>query len=97
MKAMKNAVHLGILGVWATLGLMLSLKLFVGAFAVVTPLAFWLWFAGFAAVTTAAVKKFEGPLAALGVHAAAFGVLHLIPRVFPLHLLRLGLDFLNLG
>lgn len=97
MKAMKNAVHLGILGVWATLGAILTLKLVVGAFAVVTPLAFWLWFAGFAAVTTAAVKKFESPLAALGVHAAAFGLLTLVPTAFPFHFLRLGLDFLKLG
>jgi hypothetical protein len=96
MKAMKNAVHLGILGVWATLGAMMTFKLVFAAFAVGAPFAFWLWFAGFAAVTTLAVKKFEGPLAALGVHAAAFGILHLIPRVFPLDLLRLGLDFLQM-
>jgi len=95
MNGMKNAVHLGILAIWAVLGAMLSLKLVFGAFAVFTPLAFWLWFAGFAAVTTLAVKKFQGPLAALGIHAAAFGILHLIPRVFPLDLLRLGLDFLS--
>lgn len=94
MNGMKNAVHLGILAIWATLGAMLSLKLVLGALAIGAPLAFWLWFAGFAAVTTAAVRKFEGPLAALGVHAAAFGILHLIPRVFPLELLRLGLDFI---
>ncbi len=95
MNGMKNAVHLGILGVWAVLGAMLSFKLVFGAFALFSPLAFWLWFAGFAAVTTMVVKKFEGPIAALGVHAAAFGILHLIPRVFPLDLLRLGLDFLK--
>ena len=51
MKGMKNAIHLGILGVWAVLGAMLSIKLVFGAFALFTPLAFWLWFAGFAAVT----------------------------------------------
>ena len=95
MNGMKNAVHFGILGVWAVLGAMLSLKLVVGSFALFTPLAFWLWFAGFAAATTLVMKKFQGPLAALGVHAAAFGVLHLVPRVFPLDLLRLGLDFLQ--
>ncbi len=94
MNGMKNAVHLGILGVWAVLGAMLSLKL-VLAFTLLSPLGFWLWFAGFAAVTTMAMKKFEGPLAALGIHAAAFGVLHLVPRVFPLDVLRLGLDFLQ--
>ena len=96
MKGMKNAVHIGILAIWATFGALLTFKLVFAAFAVATPLAFWLWFAGFAALTTAAVRKFEGPLAALGIHAAAFGVLHLIPRVFPLDLLRLGLDFLQM-
>lgn len=95
MKGMKNAVHLGILGIWATLGAMLTFKLVFAAFAIGAPLAFWLWFAGFAAVTTLVVKKFEGPIAALAVHAAAFGVLNLIPRVFPLDLLRIGLDFLQ--
>lgn len=95
MKGMKNAIHIGILGIWATFGALLTFKLVFGALALFTPLAFWLWFAGFAALTTLAVKKFEGPIAALGVHAAAFGILHLIPRVFPLDLLRLGLDFLQ--
>ncbi len=95
MNGMKNAVHLGILGIWAVLGALLSIKLVFGAFALFTPLAFWLWFAGFAAVTTVVVKKFQGPLGALGVHAAAFGILHLVPRIFPLDLLRLGLDFLG--
>ena len=32
MKGMKNAVHFGILGIWAVLGVMLSLKLLFGAF-----------------------------------------------------------------
>lgn len=95
MTGMKNAVHLGILGIWAVLGAMLSIKLVLGAFALLTPLAFWLWLAGFVALTTVAIKKVEGPLAALGVHAAAFGILHLIPRVFPLDYLRVGLDFLS--
>ena len=98
MKAMKNAIHLGILGVWATLGILLTFNLVFGgslALALSSPLAYWLWFAGFAAVTSAVVAKFEGPIAALGVHAAAFGILHLIPQVFPFNLLRLGLDLLS--
>ena len=95
MNGMKNAIHIGVLGIWAVLGAMLTFKLVFGAFALMSPLGFWLWFAGFAALTTVAVKKFEGPIAALGVHAAAFGILHLIPRVFPLDVLRLGLDFLQ--
>ena len=95
MKAMKNAIHFGVLAVWATLGIMLTFHLVFGGLALATPLAFWLWFAGFAAVTTAVVSKFEGPVAALAVHAAAFGVLHIIPTVFPFNLLRLGLDLLS--
>ena len=96
MKAMKNAVHLGVLAVWAGLGVLLTFNLvFGGTLALAAPLAFWLWFAGFAAVTSVAVSKFEGPTAALMVHAAAFGVLHLIPKIFPFHLLRLGLDLLS--
>ncbi len=95
MNGMKNAVHLAILGIWATLGAILSIKLVFGALVLLSPLGFWLWFAGFAAVTTFAVKKLDGPLAALGIHAAAFGLLHLVPRVFPFDVLRLGLDFLQ--
>ena len=95
MNGMKNAIHIGVLGIWAVLGAMLTFKLVFGAFVLISPLGFWLWFAGFAALTTVAVKKFEGPIAALGVHAAAFGILHLIPRIFPLDVLRLGLDFLQ--
>jgi hypothetical protein len=95
MTAMKNAVHLGVLTIWATLGAMLTFNLVFGSMALVAPLAFWLWFAGFAAVTTAVVRKFEGPIAALGIHAAAFGLLHLVPKVVPFHLLRLGLDMLS--
>ncbi len=96
MKAMKNAVHLGVLAIWAGMGVLLTFNLvFGGTLALAAPLAFWLWFAGFAAITSTAVAKFEGPIAALAVHAAAFGVLHLIPKVFPLNLLRLGLDLLS--
>lgn len=99
MKAMKNAVHLGVLAIWGTLGVLFTLKAIFGVaglFAAVSPvLGFWLWFAGFAALTSFLVSKFESPLAAAAAHALAYLGLHLVPQVFPLNLLRLGLDLLK--
>jgi hypothetical protein len=99
MKAMKNAVHLGVLAIWGTLGVVFTLKCILGAtgfFMAVSPvLGFWLWFAGFAAVTSFVVSKFESPLAAAATHALAYLGLQMVPQVFPLNLLRLGLDLLK--
>jgi hypothetical protein len=58
-------------------------------------IAFWLWFAGFAAVTTLLVRRIRSPLGALGVHGGFLLGLSLLPRVFPLELLRIGLDVLG--
>ncbi len=99
MKAFGNLIHFGILGLWALLGLGLTAKLVFGAGPLLASLftsgTWWLWFAGLAAVTTVAVKKWESAVAPLLVHAGAFLVLAAIPRVFPLNLLRLGLDLLS--
>ena len=93
MNAMKNAVNLGVLALWAMAGLVFTLKM-VGALALAPTLGFWLWFAGFAALMSWAVGALKHPAAALGAHAAAFAALHLIPKVMPFSLLRLGLDLL---
>ncbi len=94
MQAMKNAANLSILAVWATLGVIFTLTS-LNAAALSPVLGFWLWFGGFAAVMTWAVSQLKSPQGALGAHAAAFVVLHCIPRLFPLTLLRLGLDLLG--
>ena len=95
MTAMKNAAHLVILGIWGVLGLVFSIHALFGQLAVVPVLSFWMWFAAFAALTTFFVGKVKGAVGALLIHGGAFGLLHLIPRVFPFSLLRLGLDLLS--
>ena len=99
MKAMKNAVHLMLLAGWTLLGAFFTLKclgspagLAAGLLAAGT---FWLWLLGFAASTSVAVARFATPLAAAGVHLGVLVVLALLPHVFPLSLVRFGLDVLR--
>ncbi len=93
---MKNAAHLAVLAVWAVAGVVFSLKvLFAGGAGALAVLSFWAWFAGFAALMSWLVGKVQGPLPAVGMHAAAFFVMHLIPKVLPFSIVRLGLDLLT--
>ena len=94
MNAMKNATHLVVLLVWAALGLFFSVTALFAHHDLSSVLGFWLWFAGFAALTSTAVTQFNSPLGSLGVHASAFVLLNVIPRAFPFSLLRLGYDLL---
>ena len=94
MKALGNAVHLAVLALWAVLGVLFTLKSLFVLGALVPVLAFWLWFGGFAALTSLVTRSFEGPVAALLTHAGAFVGLSMVPRVFPFALLRVGLDLL---
>jgi hypothetical protein len=95
MNALKNAAHLVLLALWAVAGALFTLKVVFGASPALMPaFLFWAWFAGFAAVTSFIVGQFKGPLSAIGTHAAAFFVLHLVPKVLPFSILRLGLDLL---
>jgi len=95
MNALKNLTHSAILGIWAVAGLLFTFtSLFGVAHALGPVLVFWLWFAGFVALTSMVVKKFDGPIAALATHGAALVVLSVIPKVFPLSLLRAGYDLL---
>jgi hypothetical protein len=95
MNAMKNAAHVVILALWGVAGLLFTLKLLFGAGPALLPaVAFWAWFAGFAALTSFLVGNFKGPLGAIGTHAGTFFVLSLLPKVLPFSLLRLGLDLL---
>ena len=96
---LKNFVHLAALGLWAVLGLVFTLKCLFAAWgapsALLDAVGFWLWFAGLAAVTTAFVRPVKSALAAGGIHAVTYLALCAIPQVFPLSLLRLGLDLLS--
>jgi hypothetical protein len=94
MNAFKNLTHASILGIWAVAGLYFTGVTVFGAAALGPALIFWLWFAGFAALTSTVVSKLNGPIGALATHGAALVILSVIPRVFPLSLLRIGYDLL---
>src|SRR4051812_24398600 len=99
MNAFKNLIHAAILAAWGVMGALFTFKLVfmsgVPAFAaLVTVGGFWLWFAGLAGVSTFIVSKFQHAAAAVMTHVGILLFLGIIPRVFPLHLLRLGLDLL---
>src|SRR6476619_1725466 len=94
MNALKNVTHSAVLCIWALAGLVFTCSSLFGVHALGPVLVFWLWFAGFAALTSMVVAKFKGPIAALATHGAALVVLSVIPQVFPLSLLRIGYDLL---
>lgn len=95
MKAMKNLVHLGILGVWAVAGALFTIKAVFALTGFVPVAAFWGWFAAFAALTSWIVAKFDSPIGALGTHGAALLVMQAAPAVLPFALVRLGLDLIG--
>lgn len=98
MTAMRNLLHGVALALWAVMGLVFTAKsLFGGPImnGLFTAGTWWLWFAGFAALTTIVVRSFEKAVAPLLVHGAALIVLMAIPKIFPLNLLRLGVDLLD--
>lgn len=100
MNAMRNLLHGIVLAIWALMGVVFTLKCLFSGSLVLTiwaPGSWWLWFAGYAALTTAVMKQFKSAIAPPIVHASMFIILSALPKVLPFSLLRLGLDLLNLG
>jgi hypothetical protein len=91
----RNLVHGLLLAVWAAVGVLVTLGAFAHPATLVAAGAFWLWFVGFAVATTVLVARTGTPLGALLVHGGLLLALALVPRVFPLSLLRAGLDVLG--
>ena len=91
----RNLVHGLLLAVWAALGVLVTLGALAHPATLVGAGAFWLWFVGFAVATTVLVARTGTPLGALLVHGGLLLALALVPRVFPLSLLRAGLDILG--
>lgn len=91
----RNLVHGLLLAIWAAVGVLVTLGALVHPAALVGAGAFWLWFVGFAVATTVLVARTGTPLGALLVHGGLLLALALVPRVFPLSLLRAGLDILG--
>ncbi|MFT3706390.1 MAG: hypothetical protein QM817_01860 [Archangium sp.] len=96
MNAMKNAAHAAILAVWILLGIVFSLKTLFGASPALMPMIlFWAWFAGYAAFTSWLTSSmFKTPIGAVATHGVTFLALHLVPKVMPFVVLRLGIDLL---
>ena len=98
MNAFKNLIHAAILAAWGVMGALFTFKVMFSAMptfgAFVTAGSFWLWFAGLAGVTTFVVSRFQSAVGAVLTHVGVIVLLGMIPRVFPLNLLRLGLDLL---
>jgi hypothetical protein len=76
-------------------GLVVTLSALAHPAALLGAGAFWLWFVGFAVATTVLVSRTGTPLGALLVHGGLLLALALVPRIFPLSLLRVGLDVLG--
>ncbi len=99
MKPMRNAIHLLLLAGWVLLGLVFTLKCLGSPAGLATGLlaagSFWLWLLSFAALTTVAISRLATPLSAVAVHAGLVVALALLPRAFPLSLMRFGLDVLR--
>lgn len=91
----RNLVHGLLLAVWVAVGLLVTLSALAHPTALLGAGAFWLWFVGFAVATTALVSRTGTPLGALLIHGGLLLALALVPRVFPLSLLRAGLDVLG--
>ena len=91
----RNLLHALLLAVWAAVGVLVTLGALAHPATLVGAGAFWLWFVGFAVATTVVVARTGTPLGALLVHAGLLLVLAIVPRVFPLSLLRAGLDVLG--
>jgi hypothetical protein len=92
---LRNLVHGLLLAAWAVVGVLLTLGALAHPAALPGAGAFWLWFVGFAVATTVLIGRTGTPLGALAVHGGVLLLLALVPRVFPLSLLRAGLDVLG--
>lgn len=99
MNAMKNLIHAAILAAWGVMGAVFTIKVLLiqmptfGNF--MSAGSYWLWFGILAGFTTWLASKFQNPVAVIGAHAATLIGMGLIPKVFPLSLLRFGLDVLS--
>ena len=91
----RNLAHLLLLAAWALLGVLVTLAALAHPAALPAAGAFWLWLAGFGVATTALVARTGTPLGVLGVHGGLLLALMLVPRIFPLSMLRVGLDVLG--
>ena len=100
MKAFRNLIHGGVLGLFAVLGVVMTVKLlFAGTFALgslALIAGFWMWFATYAGGTTALLESSASPYIAPLIHGGLYLALHLLPREMPFGILRLGYDFLSL-
>lgn len=92
--ALKYVAHVVVLGLWLSVGSVFALQQVFAEHGLGTMLNYWLWFAGYAAVSTLAVRFVKSGVAALLVHAGLVIALNLIPTSAPWAMLRAGYDLL---
>lgn len=93
-KTLKYVAHLVVLGLWFSVGVIFALQQVFAQHGLGTMLNYWLWFAGYAAVSTLAVRFVKSGVSALLVHAGLAIALNLLPDTGPLAMLRAGYDLL---
>ena len=91
---LKYVAHAVVLGLWLSVGAVFALQQVFAQHGLGTMLNYWLWFAGYAAVSTLAVRFVKSGVGALLVHAALAIGLNLLPDSGPLAMLRAGYDLL---
>lgn len=99
MDAKRNLMHAAGLVVWGLMGLVFTAKALFGAGPLLAGITaagtWWLWFGGYAALTTVLMRSFAHAMAPLLVHAGMYITLAALPQRMPLSLFRLGLDLLH--
>ena len=91
---LKYVAHAVVLGLWLSVGAVFALQQVFAQHGLGTTLNYWLWFAGYAAVSTLAVRVVKSGVGALLMHAALAIGLNLLPDSGPLAMLRAGYDLL---
>jgi hypothetical protein len=93
-KSLKYVAHVTVLSLWLTGGSVLTVLQLWQSHGLGETINYWLWFAGYAGVTTLAMRPLRSGVAALITHAAFVLVLNLIPTSHPWSMLRAGYDLL---
>jgi|APLak6261678615_1056124.scaffolds.fasta_scaffold06059_2 hypothetical protein len=93
-QTVKYLAHGAVLGLWVIAGLVFTFTQLFASQGLGATVNYWLWFVGFAGVTTLAVRFVKSAVVVLIVHAAFALLLNLIPTTMPWSMLRAGYDLL---
>lgn len=91
---LKYLAHAGVLGLWLIAGGVFTFTQLFASRGLGASVNYWLWFIGFAGLTTLAVRFIKSAVVVLIVHAAFAALLNLIPTSMPWAMFRSGYDLL---